>query len=36
MQCSIFSSPLVGEVGELRQVTGSDFEVVKMGRIHQP
>ncbi|HEY1612631.1 MAG TPA: hypothetical protein VGF97_02920 [Rhizomicrobium sp.] len=23
-------------VSELRQVTGSDFEVVKMGRIHQP
>ena len=23
-------------VGELSQVTGSDFEVVKMGRIHQP
>lgn len=23
-------------VGELRQVTGSDFEVVKMGKIHQP
>jgi len=23
-------------VGELRQVTGSNFEVVKMGKIHQP